>query len=202
MKSILSRTIGILIIAALGAISCNESSPPDESPLDQAALKTEPKLLYGLPVDSFEIHRGTIQKNQVLSTLLAQYNVPYTQVDQLVRNSKDVFDVKKIRPGKTFTVLSEGDSIPQAEYFIYEKNPADYVVFCLGDSCFAYEGSHPIRTELKSAGGVINSSLYKTMQDLDLSPCVDNRLLPNSEKRQIQSHLRGALCRYNTFGCG
>lgn len=172
MKSILSRTIGILIITALGAISCNESSPLDESLLDQAALKTEPKLLYGLPVDSFEIHRGTIQKNQFLSTLLAQYNVPYTQVDQLVRNSKDVFDVKKIRPGKTFTVLSDGDSIPQAEYFIYEKNPADYVVFCLGDSCFAYEGSHPIRTELKSAGGVINSSLYKTMQDLDLSPAL------------------------------
>lgn len=162
----------MLIIAVLGAMSCNVDSPPDESPLEQTASKLEPTLLYGLPVDSFEIHRGTIQKNQFLSTLLAQYNVPYTQVDELVRNSSEVFDVKKIRPGKTFTVLSSGDSIPQADYFIYEKNAADYVVFCLGDSCYAYEGHHPVRTELKSAGGVINSSLYMTMQDQNLSPAL------------------------------
>lgn len=162
----------MLIIAILGVISCNEDSPTTESPIENTASKSEPMLLYGLPVDSFEIHRGTIQKNQFLSTLLAQYNVPYIKVDQLVKNSRDVFDVKKIRPGKTFTVLSKGDSIAKAEYFIYEKNPADYVVFCLGDSCYAYEGSHPIRTEVKSGGGVITSSLYKTMQDLDLSPAL------------------------------
>ena len=172
MKPIQSHWCGMLIIAMLGAISCNESSPLNESNLDQPVLKSEPTLLYGLPVDSFEIHRGTIQKNQFLSTLLAQYNVPYIKVDELVKSSKSVFDVKKIRPGKTFTVLSKGDSISQAQYFIYEKNPANYVVFCLGDSCYAYSGSHPIRTELKTGGGVITSSLYNTMQDLDLSPAL------------------------------
>lgn len=162
----------ILVVAMCALTACEEDEKQSDNHQVREEPPPKPTLMYGLPVDSFDISSGNIQPNQFLSNLLAQYNVSYHKIDRLVKNSKEVFDVKRIRPGNAYTVLSAGDSVSKAEFFIYEKNAADYIVFCLGDSCYAYEGSHPVRTELREASGVINSSLYMTMQDQGLSPAL------------------------------
>ena len=50
------------------------------------------------------------------------------------------------------------------DYFIYEINPVDYVVYDLSDSLRIYKEKKPIETLVKSASGVITSSLWNTLE--------------------------------------
>jgi murein DD-endopeptidase MepM/ murein hydrolase activator NlpD len=52
----------------------------------------------------------------------------------------------------------------KAEYFIYEINPVDYVVYQLSDSLRIYKEKKPIETLTKSASGVITSSLWNALE--------------------------------------
>ncbi|HRN42280.1 MAG TPA: peptidoglycan DD-metalloendopeptidase family protein, partial [Vicingus sp.] len=62
------------------------------------------------------------------------------------------------------------DSLNNAQCFIYEPNSIEYVVFDLRDSIHVYKQKRPIKTEIRTASGVISSSLYKTLQDANISP--------------------------------
>ena len=55
----------------------------------------ERNLVYGIPVDSLKKIDGKIRINRFLSDILLQYGVTYPEVNQVIENSKDVFDVRK-----------------------------------------------------------------------------------------------------------
>jgi murein DD-endopeptidase MepM/ murein hydrolase activator NlpD len=57
----------------------------------------------------------------------------------------------------------------KVEYFIYEINPVDYVVYDLSDSLRIYKEKKPIITLTKTASGVINSSLWRTFEEQALN---------------------------------
>ncbi len=139
-------------------------------------IPIEPKLKYGLPVDSFLIVEGVIKRNQNLSDILVKYGVDWQRIDKLVKQSKDTFDVRKIISGKKYFVFQTPDSLKKASYFIYEKSAVDYVVFELNDSLKTYTGKKPISVEVKSGFGVINSSLWNAIADNGLNPVLAIRL--------------------------
>ena len=84
---------------------------------------------YGLCLDSFIVHKNVIEPNQFLANILLQHHVPYPEIDFLAKQSVEIFDVKKIASGKNYTVLCKKDSIEKAQYFIYEPNAIDYIVY-------------------------------------------------------------------------
>ncbi|MEM9918589.1 MAG: peptidoglycan DD-metalloendopeptidase family protein [Bacteroidota bacterium] len=126
-----------------------------------------PHLKYGFALDTFEVYEGNIQNNVFLSDLLSDYNVDYVLIDQLARNSKEVFDVRNLRVGRPYTILSK-DTTQGADYFIYEPSVFKYVVFDI-HSGYAEEVKYPVETRIQTAAGVIHSSLWNTMTDNGLS---------------------------------
>ena len=58
----------------------------------------------------------------------------------------------------------------KVEYFIYEINPVDYVVYQLSDSLRIYKEKKPMITQIKTASGVITSSLWNAMTEQAISP--------------------------------
>jgi murein DD-endopeptidase MepM/ murein hydrolase activator NlpD len=130
----------------------------------------EPIIEYGINVDSFNVHKGLIQINQVLGKILSRHHVSASKIDQLAKASKKVFDVRRIASGKSYMVLCSKDSIEKAEYFIYAPNAIDYVVFDMRDSISIYKGKKEVVTKIKTASGIIKSSLYQTLDDADVSP--------------------------------
>jgi len=56
------------------------------------------------------------------------------------------------------------------EYFIYEINPVDYVVYQMGDTLNIYKDKKPMVTQVKTASGEITSSLWNAMEAQALSP--------------------------------
>lgn len=143
---------------------------------NDTVIVAEPVLKYGLPADSFIIKTGNVKRNQHLSTILNNFGVSMATIDRIARQSKPVFDVRKIRSGNHYSIFQTPDSLGKARFFVYENSPTDYYVFELFDSLRIYHGQKEIQTQLRTAQGVIESSLWNTMKDNNLDPMLALRL--------------------------
>jgi len=123
----------------------------------------EPNYLFEIQIDSLEVIQHRIGKNQFLTDILMQYNVDYSTIEYLAKNYRSTFDVKRIKAGNNYFMMLGNDSLRQPHYFVYEISPADYVVYSLRDSLYAYRGTKPVETKIESAHGVITSSLWNAM---------------------------------------
>lgn len=150
----------------------NGRSPEKAPKLDFKELGALPAVVptmkYGFAVDTFQVFIDEIRSGTFLGDILQKHNVPYIDVDRLVKNAKDVFDVRHFKAGKDYTVLTK-DSTQRADYFIYEPNVYEYVVFHLKDSLQVERVKREMTTELKTASGYVQSSLWKTMTSQGLS---------------------------------
>lgn len=157
--------IWIFIVALINAIvlftQCGNRQTANVSEDEIAAH--EPQYMFDILIDSLEVIQDQIGKNQFLADLLLQYSVSYAKIDQLSKSFRDTFDVRRIRAGNNYFVMLSNDSLRNPKYFVYEINRADYVVFGLGDSLFAYRGQKPVETIVETAHGVITSSLWNAM---------------------------------------
>ncbi|HHH49595.1 MAG TPA: peptidase M23 [Saprospiraceae bacterium] len=127
-----------------------------------------PTIKYGFALDTFQVMEGSIKNNQFLSQILENYHVDYQSVDKLATAAKDIFPVTKLRAGKDFIVLTK-DSTQAADYFIYEPDVFSYVSYQLKPPFEVKKVDRKIETEIKTASGIIESSLWNTMIDNDLS---------------------------------
>ena len=166
--------IAITSIALISYLSFGYQDTPQQlssSPKQMGMLShfpiSKPNIKYGFMLDKFEISKGEIKPNQFLSEILDQHHVAYEKVDALVRNTTDIFDVRKLRAGKNFTILSKNADSP-AEYFIYEPDVYGYVIYDINNAS-AKIVKREITTKVQGASGIIESSLWQTMVDNELS---------------------------------
>ena len=149
---------------------------PQDSTILQATVVSAPQpveesnTLFGIDVDSLKVIEAVVQPNQYLSQILNERNISLGLIDRIAKKSREIFDVRKIRMDKNYTLLCEPDSALTAQYFIYEPNRTDYVVFDLTDSVNIYRGQHPIDTVVREFAGIIDYSIYQTLQDGNASP--------------------------------
>jgi len=152
--------IGFAIVLLLFfSASCGRQQHGQEEEI----IVAEPQYLFDIQIDSLEVIQDRIGKNQFLSDLLMQYNVPYATIDFLSRNFRDTFDVRRIRAGNNFFMMLSNDTLRSPRFFVYEISNTDYVVYSLSDSLYAYRGSKPVETRIETANGVIRSSLWNAL---------------------------------------
>jgi murein DD-endopeptidase MepM/ murein hydrolase activator NlpD len=130
----------------------------------------EPKLLYGLPADSFHIEESTVASNQNLSDILIDRGVSAQTVDQIAKNSVSVFDVRKMKAGNRYTMFYSRDANRSPQYFAYAINGIDYSLYELTGSLKVAAGKHEVISKRKTATGVIRSSLWNAMKESNISP--------------------------------
>lgn len=131
--------------------------------LPAPSLKRMSQNQYGIEMDSRTIVQANFEENQFLTDILTAHNVAPETIDKLAKKSEHIFDVRRMRAGNAFTLLKNENQ--EVDYFIYEKNPADYVVFDLRDSVKIYEGRNKTDAEEKELAGVIQNSLYETITE-------------------------------------
>lgn len=137
---------------------------------EEVVPEVEPNLVYGINADDFDVEEGEIEKNQFLHNILFPHGVSALQLDDIGRRLKDTFDVRYMKAGKKYTLLLNKDSAKTAKYFIYEIDNTDYVVYEFDSTVKATRGVKPIVTETRETGGVINSSMYLTLDEQNASP--------------------------------
>lgn len=130
----------------------------------------EPKLLYGLPADSFHIEESTVLRNQNLSDILIDRGVSAQAVDQIAKNSITVFDVRKMKAGNRYTVFYSKDAARSPLYLVYENNGVDYYLYSLTGSLKVTASKHEVISKRQTVTGVINSSLWNAMKESNISP--------------------------------
>jgi murein DD-endopeptidase MepM/ murein hydrolase activator NlpD len=173
--------IAILIILIFSTVWCYRQfsglKTPDPSELSDSLGQVEmpppppPELLYGLEKDSFQIEKGRIRYAQNLATILSSYDVDYSIIHHLAQKSKEVFDVRDMKAGNSYTVFfHEKDSIEQPAWFVYEIDPIEYLVMSLKGDTVIYREKKKVITKRRADVGVIESSLWNTIKDQDLNP--------------------------------
>lgn len=168
----------VLALVVLGAIALGASfmflssfdAATSEETLLTAGTETDKssELLFGLAIDGYEIETKSVGRNEFLSGILQQYQVDLQRIAEVADKSKPVFDVRKIGAGHDYTVFK--DPAGKASYFVYQPNAIDYIIYDLRDSIAVYRQQKPVETRVETVAGVINSSLYETLERNGASP--------------------------------
>ena len=131
---------------------------------------SSPLLLYGIPSDSFNLVPGRIKPNDFLSEILFKNGVTMQEIDQTVKNSKAVFDVRSIRSGNNYILFCDRDTIARARYLVYEHDPITCYIFSFNDSLNITPFKKEIKSEIKFSSGAIETSLWEAMISGGLHP--------------------------------
>lgn len=169
----MSRFI-IPLIALVLLYSCESKKTENDTEkqdIDTTHIEVQQEnIAFGIKIDNYEHEVGEFKNGQSLSNVLPQYGVSYQQIDNLVKISKDTFDVRRFRTGKYWHVYLKKDSTKSCEYFVYEIDKVNYVRYHFNDSISVRLGKKPIRIDTVVSSGTINSSVWVSMQKNDIDP--------------------------------
>jgi murein DD-endopeptidase MepM/ murein hydrolase activator NlpD len=159
----------VFILPALFLVSCsyfNRENPElsvSSSDTIQTAEQKVPTLVFGIPADSFNLVSGHIKPNGFLSHILLEHGITLQEIDQLLKNSSSVFDVRSIRAGNNYTLFCDTDSGARARYLVYEHDPSACYIFSFNDSLNITPYKKEIRRIIRYSSGIIETSLWESM---------------------------------------
>ena len=165
----------LIFIISVGLTNCDNTEPKDEivdNPDQVDSILKAPQLLYGFPVDSFKVVGDEVKKNQFFSDLITSHGISYAMMNKMATKGKKLFDVRRLRAGRHYSVFEKNDSSEKAQIFVYEINRIDYIVYDLRDSLKIYTAKKPIEVVERQASGVINSSLYLSLDKQGYNPAL------------------------------
>jgi len=167
--------IGILslLIGLLAACNNHGNNKKDDIQIDTTSIlvkKPDIEKSFGIVKDSFNIIEDVVKPNQTLSVILGKHNVKYRDIDELVRNSKETFDVRRIKSGNHFYIFQTKDSIPKTRYFVYQINKVEYVRYTFADSVLVDREKLQVRIDTVRSEGIIESSLWMSMKNAGIDP--------------------------------
>jgi murein DD-endopeptidase len=162
------KKISYLLLILFAFSSCkNEEKKIDPVP------KPIPKPVYkfGFKVADYKVVLDTIKSGESFGEIMDRHHVDYPKINKIAGSIKDIFDVRRVRAGKPYMILSSKDSLEQAKVFIYKNNKIRATVVDFKDSIIeAYTYLQPIKTVEKIVEGKIYSNLSNAMDSLHLSP--------------------------------
>jgi len=133
-------------------------------------IDTGSEVIFGISIRNYDVHGGIIRRNENLSDILSECDVDYPTIHKLSQRSKGVFNVRNIKAGRPYTILTTSNFEARTDYMIYEANPEEYILFDLRGDIKVERKSKAIERKLTTAVGVINGSLYGTLEANNLSP--------------------------------
>ena len=173
----------IIILAVLTTVivhSCIETAGKEFPVIEtkEYAEKAPEKLndCYGIDTASYEIVRGRIKRNQFLSEILDDYNISYYDIEKLILNSGDIFDLRKMKAGSHYSLYLKPDSIARLDYMIYEHDKINHYILDFREEPVIRKIERPTTLELKYASGIIKTSLWDAMIEYNLNPAMASEL--------------------------
>lgn len=135
-----------------------------------------PEALFGYDVSGMEVVNAVVQRDENLSEILGRYQVSMTEISRISNADPAVFDPRKIKAQRPYTVICSDDSVRKANCFIYQPNSIDFVAVEFGDSVVVRSGQRRVDTMSHTMSGVIETSLYQSIVDAGGSPMLVNAL--------------------------
>ena len=138
-------------------------------PADPSNTEEDQQKKYGIPVSSYQIITKKVRWGEPLADLLYPYHVTANQVYWISVLPDSLIDERKIKQGNSYSIFMSNDTTPA--YFVYEKDDLNYVTIRFyPDSVQAQNGIKPVQKRLRFAEGIIESSLWESMQVIEADP--------------------------------
>ncbi len=172
--------LGLLFISILFAFLLNYFyiprqaifTDPYSDDSDSLEIILEIRREFGIPVDSFDIVRGKILRNQNIGLILKGFNLENGVFNELHNIRTDVFDPRRVKAGNNWSAFLKPDSLNKLKYFVYEHSPINYVFFDFTDSLVVEKREKEVSTRIKEGAGIITSSLWNSMIENSLNPSI------------------------------
>jgi murein DD-endopeptidase MepM/ murein hydrolase activator NlpD len=173
------RVAGIVGILAVAGIVVLRLTLPNDAPkilaytdLENTIADTqEPELLFGIPADSLALESHMIASGSSFGKIMMEKGLGASEIARLLENSKAIFDVRKILAGKPHHFLKTNDT-GRATHWIYEEKLESFLVFELKEPYEVRREFRPLDVRLREVAGILQSSLYETIQQLEVSPAL------------------------------
>ncbi|MEO2099692.1 MAG: peptidoglycan DD-metalloendopeptidase family protein [Flavobacteriaceae bacterium] len=157
------RALAFLSILLL--LGCSES-PKTVAEENQILFeKVIPNLLFGIDLNEFNVETKKIRRGDTFGKILEDHGIDYPEVYSILQAIKGKANIRKLTLGKPYSLFYSKDSIPTPEFFVYHPGPQSFTRIHLRDSLYGEEVKKPIRLVELEASGIIQSSLYETMQN-------------------------------------
>lgn len=119
---------------------------------------------YGICVDSLEINHYSIERGDLLSSILNGLGFAANYIEQITETVTPFYHPSKMQIGNTYATITSQDTLNEIKYLVFEKNRTDFVVVDLcNEKPSAYESSKPVTLKREYVEGTITSSLWNTL---------------------------------------
>ena len=143
--------------------SCNTDSTE--------SLKVEPiKYKYGYDESKYLFEEKKVGKGDTFGDILEGQGVDYPEIYQALQKTKNDVDFRKLQLGKPYTLIYTKDSIRKLKAFVYHPTIEGYSFIQLRDSVFGNTFKKTRTYKDLSASGIIDNSLYLTLEEQDKDP--------------------------------
>lgn len=184
MRYFLSVLILSFFVAACGNgkknVSYNEETgeiTQTDSAMAEAAAEISPEYDdFGFRTDTLTVEDHKVQANESLYMILDKFEFSAQEIYEVTQQAKDLIDVRSFKPGQPYRIYASNDTGQSLSRLVWQPNPLDYVVFDWQDSLNIYKSSKIVTTQTETVEGEINSSLYETMVQENLSPVLAYKL--------------------------
>ena len=165
------RKIIWLLLFFITLNACKKEENQKITPEVKKEKVVKPKYEFGFNLNNFSVLVDTVQSGDSFGKILFENHIGYAKIEEIVQATKDTFNVAKLNVGKRYTVLKTKDSLEKAQYFIYQPNKIDYVVFDFSTDSItkAYTAKKPTKTVERTASGIITTSLSEAMDSAGLN---------------------------------
>ncbi|KPM32985.1 Peptidase, M23/M37 family protein [Croceitalea dokdonensis DOKDO 023] len=170
------KNIGVLLVLMFVWGACKEKPTQIVEQTKSISMEKPISTEYGFNLEDFGVLRDTIKNGDSFGELLLKNHVDYPKIVKIATEYKDTFDVKRIKIGKPYLLLTSKDSLERAEVFIYENDRINYTVVDLRDSVRAYTGKKQVTYVEREVAGIIKNSLSVDMDSLGVDYAVTHNL--------------------------
>mgnify|MGYP001228261603 FL=1 len=154
--------VGAFLFLLFYTLSCgiNNNKETDEQEQEESIAV----LKYGICVDSLDINHYTIERGDLLSSILNGLGFAANYIEQITETVTPYYHPSKMQIGNTYATITSQDTLSDIKYLVFEKNRTDFVVVDLcNEKPNVYESSKPITLKREYVEGTITSSLWNTL---------------------------------------
>ena len=155
----------MILFYVLVVKSCSEDVLTQENKIE---VLQQDNYKFGYNLSNYQVINDTVRKGDSFGVLLEKHQLFYPKIHHIVEKTIEVFDVRRLRIGKPYTVLFSKEAAKTPLVFIYQLNKVEYLVVEFCDSIVSSIERKPVKIIEKETFGFIENTLSETMEDQGL----------------------------------
>ncbi len=165
------RNIIVILLGLVVLQSCKKDTAALTEVIEKE-IEVKPIIIieeFGYILNNYKVIKDTIESGESFGQILERNHVDFPEIYKIAEAAKDTFDIRKLRAGKPYMILAKKDTTEKAQVFIYQPNKVEYLIVDFTDSVQTKFGRKKVKTLVKSASGIIESSLSEAIESQDLN---------------------------------